>query len=174
MAVDNNGNVLVTGQSYLDYATVKYSNAGVPLWTNRNTGNRIAVDRQDNVFVTSGGYFAVGISSAGMPLWTNTYPGAEGLAIITDKNGNVFVTGDGPGSGGGADYLTIKYSSSVPAPRLDFQKQNNQLVLSWTNAGFNLQSAPAVTGPFTNLPSATSPYTNSLTAPQQFFRLMGN
>jgi len=48
---------------------------------------------------------------------------------------------------------------------------NNQLVLSWTHAGFALQSAPASTGPFTNLPAATSPYTNPLTAPQQFFRL---
>jgi hypothetical protein len=50
----------------------------------------------------------------------------------------------------------------VPPPRLD---------LSWTNAGFSLQSAPAVTGPFTNLPAATSPYTNPLTASQHFFRL---
>ena len=47
---------------------------------------------------------------------------------------------------------------------LNFQLLKNQLVLSWTNAGFNLQTAPAVTGPFTNLPAATSPYTNSLTA----------
>jgi hypothetical protein len=37
-----------------------------------------------------------------------------------------------------------------------------------------LQSAPAVTGTFTNLPAATSPYTNALTAPQQFFRLISN
>ena len=51
------------------------------------------------------------------------------------------------------------------SPRLDFQLLNNQLVLSWTNAGFNLQSAPAVTGPFTNLPAATSPYAHPLTAP---------
>jgi hypothetical protein len=36
---------------------------------------------------------------------------------------------------------------------------NNQLVLSWTNAGFNLQSAPALIGPFTNL-AATSHCTN--------------
>ena len=49
---------------------------------------------------------------------------------------------------------------------------DNQPVLSWTNAGFNLQSAPAVTGPFTNLPAATSPYTNPLAAPQQYFRLV--
>jgi hypothetical protein len=57
---------------------------------------------------------------------------------------------------------------------LDFQLLNHQLVLSWTNAGLNLQSAPAVTGPFTNLPAATSPFTNSITAPRQFFRLIGS
>ena len=50
----------------------------------------------------------------------------------------------------------------------------SRLVLSWTNAGFSLQTAPAVTGPFTNLPGATSPYTNALSAPQRFFRLIGN
>jgi hypothetical protein len=72
------------------------------------------------------------------------------------------------------DYVTIKYSSSVSPPRLSFQLLSAQLVLSWTNAGFNLQSAPAVTGPFTNLPAATSPYTNALTGPQLFFRLKGD
>ena len=54
------------------------------------------------------------------------------------------------------------------------RQRSNQLVLSWTSAGFGLQSAPAVTGAFTNLPGATSPYTNPLTAPQQFFRLSSN
>jgi hypothetical protein len=51
---------------------------------------------------------------------------------------------------------------------------NHQLVLSWTNAGFTLQSAPDLTATFTNIPAATSPFTNPLTAPQQFFRLKGN
>jgi hypothetical protein len=62
----------------------------------------------------------------------------------------------------------------VPPPRFDFRKLNKQLVLNWTNAGFNLQSAPAVTGTFTNIPGATSPYTNSLAVPQKFFRLISN
>jgi len=86
----------------------------------------------------------------------------------------VFVTGYAVASDDHAYYTTIKYSSSVPPPRLDFQLLNNQLVLSWTNAGFNLQSAHAVTGSFTNHPAATSPYTNALTTSQQFFRLNGN
>jgi hypothetical protein len=40
VAVDNSGNVFVTGHSIGsegndDYATIAYSGAGVPLWTNR-------------------------------------------------------------------------------------------------------------------------------------------
>ena len=43
MAVDGSNNVIVTGYSfgsasYDDYATIKYSSAGVPLWTNRYNG----------------------------------------------------------------------------------------------------------------------------------------
>ena len=43
MAVDRAGNVFVTGESTgvgsgYDIATLKYSNAGVPLWTNRYNG----------------------------------------------------------------------------------------------------------------------------------------
>ena len=67
LAVDSSGNVFVTGgswsgQSFTNsgYATVAYSSAGRPLWTNRydgagNTFGRaraIAVDRGGNVFVT--------------------------------------------------------------------------------------------------------------------------
>ena len=63
---------------------------------------------------------------------------------------------------------------NVHPPQFYFQKLKNQLVLSWTNAGFNLQSAASVSGTFTNIPGATSPYTNSLTAPRQFFRLISN
>src|SRR5207249_2176018 len=130
------------------------------LWTNRysttNSANQtfaIAVDGAGNVFVTGfaqtipGGaadYVTVGYSGAGAPLWTNRYDSGVGdiaQAIAVDLSGNVFVTG-----GASGDYATIKYSSSVRSPpHLDFQRLNNQLVLSWTNAGFNLQSAPLIT-----------------------------
>jgi hypothetical protein len=180
-----------------DYATVAYSNTGLPLRTNRYNGPAngndsaiaLALDRLGNVFVTgsspnSGGYAyaTVGYSDAGTPLWTNRYSDvANGTnyakAIAVDRSGNVFVTGQS-WNGTNFDYLTIKYAMSVP---LQFQQTDDQLVLSWINAAFgwtnltfDLQSAPAVSGPFTNVPGATSPYTNPISGPQQFFRLISN
>ena len=188
IVVAGNGDVFVTGT---DYATVAYSNAGVPVWTNRFNGfipylrQEIVADSNGNAFVTgtssaNGQYYqaTVGYSGDGVPLWTNIFKEklngyADARAIAIDSSGNVFVAA-GSSDGTNNDYVTIKYSSSIPPARLDFQKLNNQLVLSWTNAGFNLQSAASVSGTFTNLPNATSPYTNSFTAPRQFFRLISN
>jgi hypothetical protein len=87
----------------------------------------------------------------------------------------VFVTGSSKGINSWFDYATIKYSA-VPLSRahLNFQNANDKLVLSWTNAGFNLQTTPFVTGPFTNLPGATSPFTNPVSGAQRFFRLIQN
>lgn len=199
ITVDCSGNVFVTGTSVgdnysSDYATIAYSSAGVPLWTNRYNGpvdgiyevNAIAVDANGNVFVTgyssgddgASDYATVAYSGAGVPLWTNRYRGsgnsdAEAFAIAVDGSGNVFVAGEE--NANSYDYVIIKYSSSISAPpHLDFQLQNDHLMLNWTNAGFTLQSAPDLTATFTNVPNATSPFTNPVTAPQQFFRLKGN
>jgi hypothetical protein len=138
MALDTNGNVFVTGASgggigaLADFATIKYSNAGLPLWTNRFNGpgnsddepNAIAVDASGNVFVTgyqtgSGSFFdyvTIKYSNAGVPLWTNRYAGLVtgtdvANAIAVDTNGNVFVTGYS-GNGFSTDYVTIKYSGA--------------------------------------------------------------
>jgi len=59
-------------------------------------------------------------------------------------------------------------------PTLDMQRLGNNVVLSWTNGAFGLQSAPTITGTFTNVPGATSPYTNSISGGQRFFRLISN
>lgn len=203
IAVDGAGDVFVTGYSTnhssgYDYATIKYSNAGLPLWTNRYDGTAngddyaraLAVDHRGNVFVTGYStntdsvfdYATVAYSNAGLPLWTNLYSAATGsysydkaTAVAVDNDDNLFVTGFSELGSGGQDYTTIKYSPSLPpAEPLDFRFNDNQLRLDWNNAGFSLQSASDITGPFTNVPDATSPYTNSIGGPQRFFRLISN
>jgi hypothetical protein len=136
VAVDGNNDVIVTGQSTnsasgYDYATIKYSSAGVPLWTNRYDGlangndyaRALALDSSNNVIVTgysadsmgSFDYTTVKYSSVGVPLWTNRYQGSgngtdHALAVAVDRSGNVLVRGDS-----GGDYATIKYIC-VPEP----------------------------------------------------------
>ena len=128
-ALDSSGNVIVAGSSYggingRDWLIMKYSSAGVPLWTNRynqpdndvasGSANAVAVDGSDNVIVTGylyDGFNCVTIkySGAGVPLWTNRYNGSRNYwgdftnAVALDGSGNVFVTG---GS------ATIAYSSA--------------------------------------------------------------
>src|SRR5215212_3920013 len=134
VALDTNGNVFVTGYSTgsggdYDYATIKYSGAGVPLWTNRyngpgNGGDQaysVAVDTSGNVFVTgnSGHMATLKYSNAGVPLWTNRYKGPGGAngggGIALDTNGNVFVTAYSLGVkiqnvDASFDFATVKYS----------------------------------------------------------------
>jgi uncharacterized delta-60 repeat protein len=139
VAVDHGGNVIVTGHSYIqplfeDYATIKYSSAGVPLWTNSyhkpgawsSYPSAVAVDGSNNVIVTGGyssrdpyndDYATIKYSSAGVPLWTNTYnrPGIgddHAYAMALDQNNNIIVTGGSADSKGNFDYVTIKYSSA--------------------------------------------------------------
>jgi len=66
-------------------------------------------------------------------------------------------------------------------PQLTITPSETNVILSWpTNvagfdySGYALQSAPALTGTFTNLPAATNPYTNPISGPQQFYRLIAN
>lgn len=190
LAVDGSGNVIVTGIAGLggfsEYVTIKYSGAGAPLWTNHpaaedNFRPALAVDSSGDVFVaavssrsgTLRDFLTMAYSGAGVPLWTNRYIG-QGIAndvpaaVAVDSDSNVFVTGI-PG------YTTIKYSSAAlqPVP-LNYQIFGNQLVLSWTNSAFSLQSTPLITGNFSNISGAISPFTNPISGPQQYFRLKGN
>ncbi len=198
IAVDNSGNVYVTGSSSAfgssDFVTIAYSNSGVPLWTNTYNGpyddidepNAIAVDHQGNVYVTGSSQdesidcATVAYSASGVPLWTNRYDGIdlsedEAFGIALDDGGNVYVAGVSSTDGVSEDYLTIKYAAQSPSPiLLQIDKSGSGVVLRWASTSFSLQSAPSITGTFTNVPGATSPHTNQISGSQRYFRLIAN
>ncbi len=138
IAVDDSGNVYVTGVSYggpdslTDYATVKYDAAGVQQWAARYNGpassedfaRSIAVDGAGCVYVTgwswslsSREYATVKYDPDGVELWVGRYqgPGAgsdEAHALCLDDSANVYVTGQSWGVGTARDFATIRYDSA--------------------------------------------------------------
>jgi len=136
IAVDNSGNVWVTGWSfgsdaYGDYATIKYYPNGDTAWVRRYDGlankydaaNAIAIDNSGNVYVTgesvgkgtSKDYATIKYYPNGDTAWVRRYEaGGEdrAQAITIDGSSNVYVTGASEDGFYSRDYATIKYNSN--------------------------------------------------------------
>lgn len=139
LALDDSGNVYVTGESGfyfeeneltredIDFATIKYSPTGETIWIARygpayecSYATALKVDRDGNVFVAGQDrhdYATVKYDAAGNQKWITHFTGpgdtedvATNLAI--DKAGNVVVTGWSTGEQDDKDYVTVKYNSA--------------------------------------------------------------
>lgn len=115
--------------------------------------------------------------AAGQYNESGNYTNANGAvphAVLTlGTNGNFYGTTAQGGSGGYGTVFKLNISTLESIP-LSISANDNQAVLIWTNSAFSLQSAPDITGTFTNVPGATSPYTNNIAGQQQYFRLISN
>jgi uncharacterized delta-60 repeat protein len=138
LAVDNSGNVYVTGYSYgnetgNDCATIKYAPDGNQLWVARYNGPdnsddaavALKVDSSGNVYVTGYSYGTDGVNSDyatikyapnGNQLWAKRYNGPENsddgaVALAVDSLGNVYVTGTSYGNNS-SKYATVKYDTN--------------------------------------------------------------
>jgi uncharacterized repeat protein (TIGR03803 family) len=98
----------------------------------------------------------------------------SGFAIVYRFANIAIPQGDLISSGGilyGTTYAGQTVFALDPAILLRGAVLNGNIVLNWYDPSFQLQSAPTVTGPYTNIAGAASPYTNAAISPQQFFRL---
>jgi len=135
VAVDNSGNVYVTGISYnpvtyYDIVTIKYNSSGIEQWVRNYSGprygwdapNSIIVDKSGNIFITGYCYVfgvdydfvTIKYSPDGDQYWIARYNGldndADGaVAIAIDSSGNVYVAGDSYGLTSDFDFTVVKY-----------------------------------------------------------------
>ncbi len=129
LAVDDSGNVYVTGRSYEgtwpNYMTIKYNSSGVQLWNQRyptsdisSIAYSVAVDDLGNVYVTGSAgndYATIKYNSSGVQQWAQRYNGLaydNATSLAVDDSGNVYVTGESYSNGIDNHYATIKYNSS--------------------------------------------------------------
>lgn len=128
IAVDNAGNVYVTGYSYgggtmYDFATIKYDAAGNELWVKRYHGGNdyalsLAIDNAGNVYITGtngSDYITIKYDGSGNEVWIRSFDGGAGWdearCVAVDNAGNVYVGGRSQGIGG-FDYATVKYDAA--------------------------------------------------------------
>ena len=135
LALDDSGNVYVTGASVVsgatfDYATIKYKSNGDTAWVrnyngpgNADDGARaVAVDSSGNVYVTGGStgsgtnsdYATIKYAANGDTVWVRRHNGPDNFgdyaaALAVDKSGNVFVTGLENTNASSQDHATVKY-----------------------------------------------------------------
>ncbi len=137
IAVDNNGNVLVTGMSQrqginYDYLTIKYSPNGDSLWKRYYAGpdnaydsaSAVITDNAGNVYVSgyisynaSEDFLTIKYKPNGETLWTRRYNRATGredkaLLLSLDQRENLFVVGYTEAGNGFYDVGIIKYNSN--------------------------------------------------------------
>jgi hypothetical protein len=141
LAVDNQGNILVTGysnggESGADWLTIKYNTQGIQEWvvrsdiSNSDYAYDITVDNYGNCYVTGyswnqpgtgANYTTIKYHANGEEIWRAHYNGSanntdEACKVAVDGMGNVYVTGSSYGLGTNFDYATIKY---VQAPAVE-------------------------------------------------------
>jgi hypothetical protein len=135
MTVDPQGNIIVTGGSFLngsgdDFITLKYDPNGDLLWKTRYTPTtegavRVGVDSASNIYITgpsssspsARNYVTIKYDPNGTEQWVRTYNGPnsfddnpKGLAVT--PAGLIAVTGESTGGITSFDFATILYDSN--------------------------------------------------------------
>ena len=128
-----------------------------------------AADFQINGFIAGTVLYEKGVTNINLSvvnpsaLAVGTY--STTLTVQTDQSAPF-------GSAGDSFNYTVTFNVPPPPTLTLSLAGSSNVVLTWANAGYNLQSAPEVTGTYTTIPGATSPYTNAIIGGSRFFRLI--
>ena len=139
LALDNLGNVYVTGESLSeqteeDFVTIKYNSSGIQQWIASYDGPgdsydgayHLVIDKEGNVYVAGGSagpgirqdYVMVKYNAAGIEQWVACYDGPESgfdrvMGLAVDAQGNVIATGYSINpETDESKYATIKYNAN--------------------------------------------------------------
>ncbi len=139
MAIDKNGNIYVTGSSFLegfaeDYYTIRYDTKGNVVWEARTDGGAkgkdipraITVDSSANVYVTgvsqadgsSTNYLTVKYSNLGKEVWKRKYNGSvsgsdDAQALVLNSSGRyLYVVGNSDGISKMKDIAVVRYDTT--------------------------------------------------------------
>lgn len=140
IAIDDSGNVYVTGESWVagsgyNYVTIKYNSSGEVMWLQSYAGPgnsydtpiALKLDQHGKVYITGSSvgsgslsdYTTIKYNNNGVQLWVQRYNGPGnsndypfGLAV--DFTGNVYITGSSNTTSSiySQAYATLKYDSS--------------------------------------------------------------
>ena len=147
IAVDNDGNVYVTGESMgmnsnLDFVTIKYNSLGTEQWRERYDGGNIDIPQaitigpDGNIYVSGSSigtgadydFITIKYSKSGQLQWIQRYNDAVNgkdsvVSMAVDKSGNIYVAGTSDSTNSLHTYVLIKYGPS--GGRLWLQRFHN-------------------------------------------------
>ena len=141
----------------------------LPPFSGSTSGNLLSAPNQA---VVSNGAAGTGTKSLHVQFQGNGTNDTQWLRLTTYQLGDPMVNLSDP--------ISIRFlllppgSTPIPPtpPRLSVANMAGQVVLNWPGA-HNLQTATAVSGPYTNVTSViVGPYTNTFVEPLRFFRLV--
>jgi uncharacterized repeat protein (TIGR03803 family) len=137
------------------------------------------VNRTGTIFrVTTNGAFTALYSFGPAGFDSNSaYTNADGTgpSILTlGTDGSFYGATVGGGTNGYGSLFKLSLGNAPAPVYLNAQRQATNLIFSWSNPAFNLQTATNASGSYATIPAAASPYTNPITGAQKFFRLIGN
>lgn len=160
VAVDNSGNVYVTGWSAgygvynTDAVTIKYNSTGTQIWSYRydnnnysafESGDNIAIDASGNIFVGGNdeGLLMLKFNSSGSLLWskihiTDQIYRDDFIEMALDNYSNIYITGRCGNIVNDNDIITVKYNSNGV---YQWRMRKNVTTNDWSRGGIALDPA---------------------------------